>query len=100
MDNQIQDQQFLRKIAQEICKRKFEVMAIFLLEAHKPLSLVFSSMVIVMTPFLSLFLKAKEVHRFALLMENRENIEHLIKAIENRDFNSLEDSSEQNEVMQ
>lgn len=100
MENQSEDQEFLRKIAYEICKRKFEVMAIFLLEAHKPLSLVFSSMVIVLTPFLSLFLKAEEVHRFALLMEDRENIEHLIKTIENRDFNSLEDDSKQSEVMQ
>jgi hypothetical protein len=99
MDIQTENQEFLRKIAFEICKRKFEVMAIFLLEAHKPLSLVFSSMVIVMTPFLSLFLKAEEVHKFALLMEDREHIEHLIKAIENRDFNSIEDSSEQSEVM-
>ncbi|MCO4782639.1 MAG: hypothetical protein KC646_09985 [Candidatus Cloacimonetes bacterium] len=99
MSTLVDEKEFLRKVAFEICKRKFEVMAIFLLEAHKPLSLVFSSMVIVMTPFLSLFLKADEVHNFALLMEDRENIEYLIKAIENRDFNSLEESSEQSEVM-
>ncbi|PCJ19823.1 MAG: hypothetical protein COB02_06450 [Candidatus Cloacimonadota bacterium] len=99
MNLKIQEQKFLETVAYQICKRHFEVMAIFLLETHRPLSLVFSSMVIVMTPFLSLFLKADEVHNFARLMEDRENIDYLIQLIEKKDFNSLEENSKKSEVI-
>lgn len=70
------------EIAVFIHKKKLEVPAIMFLEMNKPLSLFYSSLFLVSTPVLGAFLGPDRMKKLYLLMEKRENIEKLIKRIE------------------
>lgn len=70
------------EIAVFIHKKKLEVPAIMFLEMNKPLSLFYSSLFLVSTPVLGAFLGPDRMKKLYLLMEKRENIEKLIRRIE------------------
>ena len=70
------------EIANFIHKKKLEVPAIVFLEINKPLCLFYSSLFFVATPVLGAFLGAERMKKLYKLMEKRENIEKLIKRIE------------------
>lgn len=72
----------IEDIALYITKKKLEVPAVLFLELNKPLALFYSSMFFVSTPVLGAFLGAERMKRLYHLMEDRKNIESLIKKIE------------------
>lgn len=72
----------IEEIAGFIHKKKLEVPAVMFLELNKPLSLFYSSVFLVSTPVLGAFLGSDRMKKLYLLMEKRENIEKLIKRIE------------------
>ena len=69
-------------IAEYIHKKKLEVPAVMFLEMNKPLSLFYSSIFLVSTPVLGAFLGPERMRKLYLIMEKRENIEKLIRRIE------------------
>ncbi|MBQ0105658.1 MAG: hypothetical protein KBT47_06455 [Armatimonadetes bacterium] len=72
----------IEEIAEFIHKKKLEVPAIVFLEINKPLCLFYSSLFLVSTPILGAFLGAERMKKLYEIMEKRENIEKLIKRIE------------------
>ncbi|MBQ7257099.1 MAG: hypothetical protein IJS60_05345 [Abditibacteriota bacterium] len=69
-------------IAEYVHKKKLETPAIMFLEMNKPLTLFYSSMFLVSTPVLGAFLGPERMKKLYLIMEKRENIEKLIRRIE------------------
>jgi hypothetical protein len=80
-----EDQALFDKIADRIARRSLAVPAIFFLESSKPLSFVGSQALVFFEPFIRAVVNVPSYDRFVSLMEQRENVERLIQAIERRD---------------
>lgn len=70
------------KIAREIKKRKLEAVAILALEMHKPLANVAGHAALAFSPFLIPVLGFQFVDRYSQFISERENIETLIRLLE------------------
>ena len=69
-------------LASLVVKRGLGVPAVFALEMHKPLCFFGSQMLLLGSPILRTFLGFGRVLKFASLVEKRENVELLIRRIE------------------
>jgi hypothetical protein len=76
------DEALLRAVAGRIVRMGLAVPAIFFLESSKPLSFVGSQALVFFEPFVKAFLNLKSYDRFANLMEDRANVERLIRLVE------------------
>lgn len=76
-------QLLIEKLAQWVIKHGLETPAILFLESIKPLSFVGSQMFLMYAvPMLGIVIDEHETSEFALLFEDRENVEALLKKIE------------------
>ena len=105
---ELTDQQIFSRLAKWVVQRRMTAPAIIFLETHRPLSFVGSQAMIAASPFVSFFepfLKSlmgpgfehASYKRFAVLMENRENLELLIIAIE-RENQRAKDAEKQEKL--
>jgi len=72
-------------LAQEIVKRKLTAPAVFMLEAHKPLSFLGNQVMAFFSPFFHTFFSGKLYDEIMELLSNRDNIELLILELEKRE---------------
>ncbi len=72
----------IERIAQGIIRRGMETPAVLFLEMHKPLSFMASQGLVVTTPLIAPILGFDNVQIAVKLMEDRGNIERLIRRIE------------------
>lgn len=77
--------ELIEKIAKKIVDRRMAVPAILFLESMKPLSFVGSQIMIFFQPFFRTFFSLREYDEIALMLEERDNVERLILAIEKID---------------
>lgn len=76
---------FIDKLAKEIVARHLAAPAIVILESSKPMSFVGSQLLVFFNPIVHLFVSFKDYETFTKLLEDRNNIEKLIIAIEERE---------------
>lgn len=81
IDDQVRER-ILRKVADEIVKRRLTAPAMFILETWRPLNFVGSQAMIALEPFIQSIFDLPDYRKFALLMERDENVEKLIDMIE------------------
>ncbi|HZT40758.1 MAG TPA: hypothetical protein VFA07_01145 [Chthonomonadaceae bacterium] len=72
----------IEKMAQFVSRRGLHVPAIFFLEMHKPLTYLASQSLILGSGFLAPFFGPQNVQQVAKLFEKRDNVERLIRRIE------------------
>lgn len=72
----------IEKLAQKVVAKGMEIPAVMLLEVTKPVSFLFSQGVLVLGPILYPFFGMDRVERFAGFSNSRENVEMLIRRIE------------------
>jgi hypothetical protein len=77
--------ELLRKIANQIVKRKLTTPAIMFFESVKPLSFIGSQGMVFLQPFVQAFLNRREYDEITLMMEERENVEKLLCEIEKQE---------------
>lgn len=77
-------EEIIGRIAQEIVDRGMVAPAIFFLELIKPLSFIGSQVMVMANPIVQLIFTSKLYWEFTVLMEDRENVEFLIREIERR----------------
>ena len=77
-----QRDEMIDAFARKVVARRLETPAVFFLEAHKPLSFVASQSLLLGAPLLGAFFGFRNVNRWARILEERENVERLIKRIE------------------
>jgi len=82
IDQSIQDQEFIDRIARRIYDSGFVTPAVFALEMVKPLALLGSHTMIFFGPIVSAFIKADGYYRAAELLEEPRNVELLITKVE------------------
>ena len=76
------NEELLDAVAGRVVRMRLAVPAIFFLESTKPLSFLGSQLLIFLQPFVQAFLTIRNYERFSQLMEDRENVERLIRRIE------------------
>jgi len=77
-----EDEQLISKVAERICRMRMTVPAIFLLESSKPLAFLGGQLLIFLEPFVQTLFNFAQYQRFALLMEDRDNWERLLRKLE------------------
>ena len=80
-----EDEQLLDRIAQGVIRWEMSVPAIFLLESSKPLNFVGSQFLHFLSPIIHTLVDARELDRFAAMLERRDTVEELIVRIERAD---------------
>jgi hypothetical protein len=75
-------ERILKKVSVEIVDRRLTAPAIFLLESCRPLSFIGSQAMIVLEPLVHAIFDFPDYRKFAILMEQRGNVEKLIDIIE------------------
>jgi hypothetical protein len=78
-----EDQALFDKLATWLCERRLETPAVLFLETARPLSFVGSQAMHFFEPFARALFVPPEYDRLAKLFERRENLELLIRTIEN-----------------
>jgi len=84
-----EQQEILDKIAKKVVLWKMSIPAILFLESVKPLNYIGSQMLVFFEPFVQTLFSWKEYDEFRKIMEERENVERLIQAIEKFDAEAL-----------
>jgi len=72
----------IEKAAQQVAKRNLHSPAILFLEMHKPLSYVGANAAVAFAPFMVPILGYDFVNDYSRLFSKRENVERLIKRLE------------------
>ena len=80
-----EDEKLLDAVAERVVRMGMVVSAIFFLESTKPLSYIGSQALVFLEPFVKSFLNLASYDRFVALLEDRQNIEKLLRKIEDRD---------------
>ena len=83
----IEDKDFLTKLAQEVKSRRLTTPAIFFLEMMRPLNFVGSQAMVFFGPIISAFVQTDGYYRAAEIFENHKSVEFLIQEIERLDKN-------------
>ena len=76
----------LNNFAIKIVEKKLSVPAIFFLESTKYLAFLGSQMLIFFGPIITSFTNSKKYYKVVNLLEEKNNIEYLIKQIESFEF--------------
>jgi hypothetical protein len=77
-----QQLELLEKLARKVVALRASAMAIFVLEATKPLSFLGSQTMVFFQPIIQTFFEFKDYDNIQEMLENRGNIERLIERIE------------------
>ena len=78
----IEDKDFLTKLAEEVKSRRLTTPAIFFLEMTRPLNFVGSQAMVFFGPIISAFVKTDGYYRAAELFEEHSSVEFLICELE------------------
>ncbi|MFH1312036.1 MAG: hypothetical protein ABIJ00_02310 [Candidatus Eisenbacteria bacterium] len=69
-------------MAERIVRMRMAVPAIFFLESSKPLAFLGGQLLIFLEPFVQTLFNIRQYQQFALMMEDRDNWEKMIKKVE------------------
>jgi hypothetical protein len=75
-------EELLEKLARKVVDLRMSAMAIFILESTKPLSFVGSQVMVFFEPIVQTFFEFRDYESIQQMIENRDNIERLIRRIE------------------
>ena len=77
-----EQQALLQKVATFIVKRRLTAPAVLTLEMCKPLHLIGGQLMIALNPFVQVIFNTTDFQKFALIIEQDQNLERLIQLIE------------------
>jgi hypothetical protein len=77
-----EDEELIYKVAERIVRMRMTAPAIFFLESSKPLAFLGGQLLIFLEPFVQTLFNIRQYQRFALLMEDRDNWEKMIRKVE------------------
>lgn len=80
-----EDEELIELVAEKVVSSRMTVPAILFVESSKPLSFVGSQFLYFLEPIVRAFVKGDRYTRFAALLEDRNNVEILLQAIEHRE---------------
>lgn len=75
-------ERIIEKAAREIVRRGLATPALIFIEMAKPINFLGSQLLVAIDPFISSILSSGDYRKFSILMEDDENVERLLQAIE------------------
>ncbi len=75
----------LNNLADYIVRMRLSDIAIFLLESSKPISFLSSQFLVFLRPFITVYFSPSVYDRFVEILQDRNNIEKLIRLIEQKE---------------
>ncbi len=90
-----EDQRLIDAVAGRVVRMGLAVPAIFFLESTKPLSYIGSQVLVFLEPFVKSVLTVSSYDRFVTLLEDRANVEKLLRRIEDLDEAAREREKEE-----
>lgn len=78
-------QELVDTFAEKVVKYRMTVPALLFLETVRPLNFIGSQAMLMFHPFLHVFFNTADIDAFRKFLEKRENMEYLIRAIEERE---------------
>lgn len=87
-----QERAVLTRLADEVVRRRMAVPAIFVLESVRPLSFIASQGLIFFEPIVRTMLTVKDYDVFARALERRENVDWLVRYLEEKEDARREDA--------
>ncbi len=84
----------IERISKAIVVRQLTVPAIIFFETIKPLSFLGNQILIFSNPMVSLIVTSKDYYKFVRMIEDRDNIEKLIKGIEDENARDIQQKRE------
>lgn len=81
--------EIIEKLAKGIVKRRLTAPAIMFLESIKPINYIGSQLLIFLEPVVLAIFPISQYREVAIILEERDSIEHIIKAIEKFDDESI-----------
>jgi len=91
--------ELIDKISRFIVERKMAAAAIMFIESLKPLSFIGSQAMYFLAPFAELIFDSKEYQEFAVLLEKRENVDLVVKRIDELDTELYEEIRKKNRLI-
>lgn len=86
-------EEILEKLAKKVAKWQMDVPAIMFLETIKPLSFIGSQVLVFLDPIVKSVFNSSDYDEYTKLMEDRRNVELLIRKIEDLSSSSTEKES-------
>lgn len=86
--------ELITRISKAIVVRQLTVPAIIFFETIKPLSFLGNQILIFSNPIVSLIVTSKDYYTFVRMIEDRDNIEKLIKGIEDENARDIREKQE------
>ncbi len=77
----ISDEALIEELAQKIVEKKLDAMAVFCIEAARPLSFIAGQAMIFLGPLVQAVFPMRDYKRYAALLEDRRSLELLVKKI-------------------
>jgi hypothetical protein len=93
-----EDRKLIDAVAARVVRMGLAVPAIFFLESTKPLSYVGSQVLVFLEPFVKSVLTVASYDRFVALLEDRSNVEKLLRRIEDMDEEAREREKEEKKL--
>jgi hypothetical protein len=81
----------IERIARAVVRRQMTVPVLMLLESVKPLSFLGNQLLIFANPVVSLVVQSGDYYRFVRMIEDRDNLEKLMLAIESENARDMEE---------
>lgn len=88
--SQERKEEIISKLAKGIVKRRMTAPAIMFLESIKPINYIGSQLLIFLEPVILAIFPISQYREVAVILEERDSIEHIIRAIENYDDEAIE----------
>jgi hypothetical protein len=93
-----EDEVLIGKVAERLVRMRMSVPAIFFLESSKPLAFIGGQLLIFLEPFVQTLFNFAQYQRFALLMEDRDNWEKMIRKLEDLEAEYSEKEKQENKA--
>ena len=75
--------ELIKEVAAKIVRRKMSVPTILFIESVKPINRIAGQAVLVVSPFLAIFVSYEKIEQFCDMLQDRENVEKLLNEIKN-----------------
>ncbi len=94
-----QADEMIARISKFIVNRKMAAPAIITIESLRPLSRIGSQLLHFLAPFAEIIFNAEEYQKFAILLEDQENIKKLVQKIDEIDSEMFQKERKQKKLL-
>ncbi len=77
--------ELIKEVAVKIVRRRMAVPATLLIESFKPINRLAGQAILVVSPFLALFVSYEKTEQFCDMLQDRNNVEKLLNEIKNQE---------------